>query len=109
MGGIYISNYASTIIEKNSKIISGFLLDTTFRALPTFVTAILMASIFTKNKIQNLVCNRHLLVSLKSNKFLKPNNFFSDDDFRVLIINTYLEKYCDTENIKQFNASDGYI
>lgn len=120
LGGIYISNYASTIIEKNSKIISGFLLDTTFRALPSFVTAILMASIynvgvpiafsfslteseeiyqriydtfyqklmidlskykfesdqgkalkafFIKNKIQNLVCNRHLLVSLKKNIF----------------------------------------
>ena len=42
-------------------------------------------------------------------EIIKPGYFFSDDDFRELIINAYLEKYRDAENIKQFNASDGYI
>lgn len=47
LGGIYISNFASSIIELNQKKkISCFLLDTTFRALPAFVTSILMVSIY---------------------------------------------------------------
>ena len=40
---------------------------------------------------------------------IRPGYFFSDQDFRELIINAYLEKYRDSENIKYFNASDGYI
>lgn len=40
ISGIYISKFAKTIVEKNRNIISGFLLDSTFRALPSFVTAI---------------------------------------------------------------------
>lgn len=43
---IYISKDAKLNIEKNEKIISGFLLDSTFRAIPSFVTAIIMASIY---------------------------------------------------------------
>lgn len=35
--------------------------------------------------------------------------FFTDDDFRELIISEYLRKYKNSENIKKFNASDGYI
>ena len=40
---------------------------------------------------------------------IRPGYFFSDQVFRELIINAYLEKYRDSENIKYFNASDGCI
>lgn len=120
VGGIYISNLASDILNENPDKISGFLLDSTFRAIPKFVTAIIMASIynvgvplafsfsvseseqiyqriynffqsklninlsqyviesdqgkalnsfFSINNIENIVCNRHLLLSLKKTIF----------------------------------------
>ena len=46
LGGIYISNLASSILELNQNKISCLLIDTTFRALPIFVTVILMVSIY---------------------------------------------------------------
>lgn len=42
-------------------------------------------------------------------EIIKPGYFFCDDDFRGLIMNAYLEKYSNLEDIKPFNASDGYI
>ena len=40
---------------------------------------------------------------------IRPGYFFTDDDFRELIISEYLRKYNNSENIKKFNASNGYI
>lgn len=44
-GGIYISLFAQSLINDNSSEIGGFLLDTTWKCLPYYVTSILMVSI----------------------------------------------------------------
>ena len=45
IGGIFIFPYSGSLIKKNAEKINGMLLDTTWRALPYYVTSILMASI----------------------------------------------------------------
>lgn len=44
ISGVYISPFAESIIKKNPGLIQGFLLDTTWKVLPYYVTSILMAS-----------------------------------------------------------------
>lgn len=40
---------------------------------------------------------------------IKPCYFFTDYNFKELIIPEYLRKYKNSQNIKKFYASDGYI
>ena len=58
--------------------------------------------IFTINEEENIA-------QFIKDEVIRPGYFFSDQDFRELIINAYLEKYRDSENIQYFNASDDYI
>ena len=44
IGGIFVLPFSHSILTKNSEIINGLLLDTTWRVLPYYVTSILMAS-----------------------------------------------------------------
>ena len=45
----------------------------------------------------------------EEDNIIRPGYFFTDDYFREHIISEYLRKYKDSDNIKKFMASDGYI
>ena len=45
LSGIYISPFTKSILTENADVVVGFLLDTTWRVMPFYVTAILMASV----------------------------------------------------------------
>lgn len=46
LGGLIISKVTKLLIENNIIIISGFLLDSTFRVIPSYVTALIMISVY---------------------------------------------------------------
>ena len=45
ISGVYISPFAESILKRNPGLIQGFILDTTWKILPYYVTSILMASV----------------------------------------------------------------
>ena len=45
LSGVYISSYANSVLHEND-IINGFLLDTTWRVMPRYVTSIIMGSLY---------------------------------------------------------------
>ena len=111
LGGIYISKFAKTIIEKNKNKISGFILDSTFRALPSFVTAIIMASIYnvgvplafsfslteSEEIYQRIYDNFNTKLSINLSKFIfesdqgrSLNSFFEENSIYNLVCNRNL-------------------